>query len=90
MSSLIKTTLLEMFVSRMPLCPLPDFSIHVLIQHFQTYSLVDLFHVPWIRFIQYRLQLPDEIDARKNIKGWWSRVSQRAATKAVHAHTSHD
>ncbi|KAH7137492.1 glutathione S-transferase [Dactylonectria estremocensis] len=55
-----------------------------------TYSLVDLFHVPWIRFIQYRLQLPDEIDARKNIKGWWSRVSQRAATKAVHAHTSHD
>lgn len=49
----------------------------------QTYSLVDLFHLPWISFIQNRLQLSDEIESRTNTKGWWNRVSQRAATKAV-------
>ncbi|KAH6950321.1 glutathione S-transferase [Ilyonectria sp. MPI-CAGE-AT-0026] len=48
-----------------------------------TYSLVDLFHLPWISFIQNRLQLSDEIESRTNTKGWWNRVSQRAATKAV-------
>ncbi|KAH7133838.1 glutathione S-transferase [Dactylonectria macrodidyma] len=53
-----------------------------------TYSLVDLFHLPWIGFIQNRLQLSNEIESRTNIKGWWNRVSQRAATKAVLAKMS--
>ncbi|KAH7110150.1 glutathione S-transferase [Dactylonectria macrodidyma] len=54
----------------------------------KTYSLVDLFHVPWIGFIQHRLQLSNEIESRKNLKAWWNRVSQRAATKAVLAKTT--
>ncbi|KAH7112986.1 glutathione S-transferase [Dactylonectria estremocensis] len=54
----------------------------------ETYSLVDLFHVPWIGFIQHRLQLSNEIESRKNLKAWWNRVSQRAATKAVLAKTT--
>ncbi|KAH6997367.1 glutathione S-transferase [Ilyonectria destructans] len=49
----------------------------------KTYTLVDLFHVPWIFFIQDRLQLANEIESRKNLKAWWNRVSQRAPTKAL-------
>ncbi|KAF7552154.1 hypothetical protein G7Z17_g4510 [Cylindrodendrum hubeiense] len=49
----------------------------------KTYSLIDLFHVPWIGFIQHRLQLSNEIDSRKNVKAWWNRVNQRTATKTV-------
>ncbi|KAH7234621.1 glutathione S-transferase [Fusarium redolens] len=49
------------------------------------YSLVDLFHVPWLGFIRNRLQLGELIDSRKNVAAWAERISQRDASKAVSA-----
>ncbi|KAJ4328706.1 hypothetical protein N0V84_000898 [Fusarium piperis] len=49
----------------------------------QNYSLVDLFHVPWIGFIKDRLQLPELIDSRKNVTAWCQRVSSREASKVI-------
>ncbi|KAJ4246079.1 hypothetical protein NW762_013824 [Fusarium torreyae] len=49
------------------------------------YSLVDLFHVPWLEFIRNRLQFGDFIDTRTNVAAWAERISQRAASKIVAA-----
>ncbi|ENH71395.1 hypothetical protein FOC1_g10007625 [Fusarium oxysporum f. sp. cubense race 1] len=51
----------------------------------KNYSLVDLFHVPWLGFIRNRLQLGELIDSRKNVAAWAERISQRDASKAVSA-----
>ncbi|KAM0424285.1 hypothetical protein ACHAPT_010430 [Fusarium lateritium] len=49
------------------------------------YSLVDLFHLPWIGFIKDRLQLPELIDSRKNVTAWWQRLNDREPTKVIAA-----
>ncbi|KAF5560164.1 glutathione S-transferase [Fusarium napiforme] len=49
------------------------------------YSLVDLFHVPWLGFIRNRLHLGELIDSRRNVAAWAERISQRKASKAVSA-----
>ncbi|KAF5693629.1 putative glutathione S-transferase [Fusarium denticulatum] len=49
------------------------------------YSLVDLFHVPWLGFLRNRLSLGELIDSRKNVAAWADRISQREASKAVSA-----
>ena len=51
----------------------------------QNYSLVDLFHLPWLGFIKDRLQLGDLIDSRKNVAAWAERLSEREASKKVAA-----
>ncbi|KAI7772281.1 hypothetical protein ACKAV7_014301 [Fusarium commune] len=51
----------------------------------EDYSLVDLFHVPWLGFLRNRLQLGDFIESRKNVAAWAERISQRAASKTVSA-----
>ncbi|KAF4339353.1 glutathione S-transferase [Fusarium beomiforme] len=51
----------------------------------KNYSLVDLFHVPWLGFLRNRLQLGELIDSRKNVGAWAERVSQREASKVVSA-----
>ncbi|XEV01409.1 hypothetical protein FSHL1_006696 [Fusarium sambucinum] len=51
----------------------------------ENYSLVDLFHVPWLGFLRNRLQLGGEIDSRKNVAAWAERITQRPASKAVAA-----
>ncbi|KAF5563953.1 glutathione S-transferase [Fusarium phyllophilum] len=47
------------------------------------YSLIDLFHVPWLGFLRNRLNLGELIDSRKNVAAWADRISQRKASKAV-------
>ncbi|KAF5723976.1 glutathione S-transferase [Fusarium mundagurra] len=49
------------------------------------YSLIDLFHVPWLEFLRNRLNLGELIDSRKNVAAWADRISQRKASKAVSA-----
>ncbi|WZH49483.1 glutathione S-transferase [Fusarium acuminatum] len=51
----------------------------------ETYSLVDLFHVPWLGFLRNRLQLGEVIDSRKNVAAWAERITQRPASKTVAA-----
>ena len=51
----------------------------------QNYSLVDLFHLPWLGFIRDRLQLGDLINCRKNVAAWAERLSEREASKKVAA-----
>ncbi|KAM0241491.1 hypothetical protein ACHAP5_007530 [Fusarium lateritium] len=51
----------------------------------ENYSLIDLFHVPWLGFLRNRLQLGGEIDSRKNVVAWAERITQRPASKAVAA-----
>ncbi|CAH0028743.1 unnamed protein product [Clonostachys rhizophaga] len=66
-----------------------DYYNHVLDrQHYlagNTYTLVDLFHVPWIGFLRDRLLLGELIDSRKNVAAWAERISQREASKVVAA-----
>ncbi|KAK7222955.1 hypothetical protein V2G26_010958 [Clonostachys chloroleuca] len=66
-----------------------DYYSHVLErQHYlagNTYTLVDLFHVPWIGFLRDRLLLGELIDSRKNVAAWAERISQREASKVVAA-----
>ncbi|KAF5248724.1 hypothetical protein FANTH_5794 [Fusarium anthophilum] len=49
------------------------------------YSLVDLFHIPWLGYLRNRLNLGEFIDSRKNVAAWADRISQRKASKAVSA-----
>ncbi|PNP84102.1 hypothetical protein FNYG_02790 [Fusarium nygamai] len=49
------------------------------------YSLVDLFHIPWLGFLRNRLHLGEFIDSRKNVAAWADRISQRKASKTVSA-----
>ncbi|VUC32401.1 unnamed protein product [Clonostachys rosea] len=66
-----------------------DYYSHVLErQHYlagNTYTLVDLFHVPWIGFLRDRLMLGELIDTRRNVAAWAERISQREASKVVAA-----
>ncbi|CAI6014000.1 unnamed protein product [Clonostachys chloroleuca] len=66
-----------------------DYYSHILErQHYlagNTYTLVDLFHVPWIGFLRDRLLLGELIDSRKNVAAWAERISQREASKVVAA-----
>uniref|UniRef100_A0A8H7TNM8 glutathione transferase n=1 Tax=Bionectria ochroleuca TaxID=29856 RepID=A0A8H7TNM8_BIOOC len=66
-----------------------DYYSHILDrQHYlagNTYTLVDLFHVPWIGFLRDRLLLGELIDSRKNVAAWAERISQREASKMVAA-----
>ncbi|KAF5672005.1 putative glutathione S-transferase [Fusarium heterosporum] len=55
----------------------------------KNYSLVDLFHLPWLGFIRNRLELGDLLDSRKNITAWAERSSQRDASKMVAAKAAH-
>lgn len=54
----------------------------------QNYSLVDLFHVPWLGFLRDRLQLGEVIDSRKNVASWVERITERPASKSVAAKTA--
>lgn len=48
----------------------------------QSFSLVDLFHAPWINFLP-RLDYAQEIESRPNVGRWWARVNSRASWKAL-------
>ncbi|RBQ80956.1 hypothetical protein FVER14953_10652 [Fusarium verticillioides] len=54
----------------------------------KNYSLVDLFHVPWLGFLRNRLHLGEFIDSRKNVAEWADRISLRKASKAVSANAA--
>lgn len=48
----------------------------------KTFSIVDLFHAPWLQFLP-RLGLGDEIESRKYVSKWWSSISNRPSWKTV-------
>jgi glutathione S-transferase len=48
----------------------------------KTFSIVDLFHAPWLQFLPH-LGLGDEIESRKPVSKWWASISSRPSWNIV-------
>lgn len=49
------------------------------------FSLVDVFHIPFMEMLSARLGYEHEIASRSSLKKWWARVTQRPSWKAIQA-----
>ncbi|KAK4936730.1 hypothetical protein LTR10_022454 [Elasticomyces elasticus] len=48
-----------------------------------TFSLIDIYNVPWVSFLEQRINFGKEIAARKKVAAWWAKVSGRPAWRKV-------